>query len=563
MSPPSEETREMRSFFECMTVSVGMLAGLGVWGCGSGDFEARSSEPGAAGATGAAGASGSSGAAGSPAKDAGVQPDSGKPIKPEPTPECVVKPGADEPDNAFVDSNCDGIDGDAAHAVFVNPNGDDAASGASDAPVKTLGKAIELATGASKDVYVCNATYAENVSLAKSVRLFGGYDCDTWERSSKHATVAPSTGIPLRVSKVTDAEFEAIDFVAPDAIDASASSIAVVVAQSTGIAFRHSVIDAGMGANGTPGANGAAFSGAAPSGGDGQPNKVASCSAYSAAPGVCTSMPGGGNNTAPVCFPQAFASRGGVGGTGGNWHESEVATDGATPFQGGAGGKASSSGGAVGQSGAAGTPGTSGTKGGDIGSIVNGEYVASNAGTDGTDGLFGRGGGGGSGGWSAVVCQDICSTYFIGSGGGQGGYGGCGGSAGKGGGAGGASIAIVIVDSAVDLDDSTLRTSQGGKGGNGGKGALGQTGGKGGKGGTSSSSKLESWGKSGGAGGKGGDGGAGGPGGGGASVAIVVHGATQPTTTAITFELGTPGAGGLTANGTPGTVGASTSMLSL
>lgn len=542
----------MRSFFKCVTVSVGMLAALGTGGCGSGDFEARSSEPGAAGAAGA------------PADDAGTQADSGKPTKPEPTAGCVAKPGVDEPDDAFVDTNCDGIDGDAAQAVFVNPEGDDAASGASDAPVKTLGKAIEIATAASKDVYVCNATFAENVSLAKSVRLFGGYDCDTWERNDKHATVAPSTGIPLRVSKVTDAAFEAIDFVAPDAVDASASSIAVMVAQSTGIAFRRSVLDAGMGANGTPGTSGAAFSSAAPNGADGQANKVSSCSVYSPPVGDCGSMPSGGDSNSSVCSSlPTTASRGGKGGNGGNKQKNVLATNGATALNGGAGGKAMASGGAAAQPGPAGTAGTNGTPGGDIGSIVNGEYIASNVGTAGTSGTIGRGGGGGAGGWSDWNCQDLCTTYFIGSGGGQGGYGGCGGSAGTAGGAGGASIAVLVIDSAVELSESTLRTSQGGKGGNAGKGGAGQPGGQGGKGGTSSNGKVMSWGKVGGAGGKGGDGGAGGPGGGGASVAIIVHGATQPTTTSITFDLGTPGAGGLTASGAAGTAGASSSMLTL
>src|SRR5207247_11205022 len=35
-------------------------------------------------------------------------------------------PGAtDKPDLGFVDSNCDGIDGDKANAIFVAPNGND------------------------------------------------------------------------------------------------------------------------------------------------------------------------------------------------------------------------------------------------------------------------------------------------------------------------------------------------------------------------------------------------------------------------------------------------------
>src|SRR5262249_60826684 len=39
---------------------------------------------------------------------------------------CVTR---DTPDLKFVDSNCDGIDGDAKNAVFVAPDGNDAAPG--------------------------------------------------------------------------------------------------------------------------------------------------------------------------------------------------------------------------------------------------------------------------------------------------------------------------------------------------------------------------------------------------------------------------------------------------
>jgi hypothetical protein len=57
-----------------------------------------------------------------------------------------VHPGAaDEPDLGFVDANCDGIDGDAAGAVFVAPSGSDANPGTQAAPVQTIGAAVALA----------------------------------------------------------------------------------------------------------------------------------------------------------------------------------------------------------------------------------------------------------------------------------------------------------------------------------------------------------------------------------------------------------------------------------
>src|SRR6188768_1986555 len=45
------------------------------------------------------------------------------------TPGCVPTGTSDAPDDDFLDSNCDGIDGDASHAIFVSPGGSDSADG--------------------------------------------------------------------------------------------------------------------------------------------------------------------------------------------------------------------------------------------------------------------------------------------------------------------------------------------------------------------------------------------------------------------------------------------------
>src|SRR5207302_3142626 len=44
---------------------------------------------------------------------------------------------ADDPDLAFVDENCDGIDGDVSRAIFVATDGMDTAAGTKEAPVAT------------------------------------------------------------------------------------------------------------------------------------------------------------------------------------------------------------------------------------------------------------------------------------------------------------------------------------------------------------------------------------------------------------------------------------------
>ncbi|MBI2395460.1 MAG: hypothetical protein HYV09_38175, partial [Deltaproteobacteria bacterium] len=96
--------------------------------------------------------------------------------------------GPDDPDDDFKDTNCDGIDGDKSRAIFVAPDGKDDAAGTLDAPVHSFAKAIERANELGKDVYACNGTYAENVVIAKAVRVFGGFDCKAgWKRTLDRA----------------------------------------------------------------------------------------------------------------------------------------------------------------------------------------------------------------------------------------------------------------------------------------------------------------------------------------------------------------------------------------
>src|SRR3954471_5668275 len=67
----------------------------------------------------------------------------------------AIHPGAvDAPDLGFVDSNCDGIDGDAAGAVWVSPTGDDAAAGTLRAPLATIQAAVDKAAATAAPVYV-------------------------------------------------------------------------------------------------------------------------------------------------------------------------------------------------------------------------------------------------------------------------------------------------------------------------------------------------------------------------------------------------------------------------
>src|SRR4051812_25134262 len=91
--------------------------------------------------------------------------------------DAAAHPGAvDRPDLRFEDTNCDGIDGDAAKAVFVDAGaGQDSRSGSREFPKKTLANAISAAKAQGKDVYVAAGTYAESVNLESAIGIYGGY----------------------------------------------------------------------------------------------------------------------------------------------------------------------------------------------------------------------------------------------------------------------------------------------------------------------------------------------------------------------------------------------------
>ncbi len=93
-----------------------------------------------------------------------------------------INPNAiDHPDGEYVDTNCDGVDGDASAAVWVSPTGNDANVGTFELPVLTLGQGIILAAAKpvdERDVYILHGNYAEDVTLTDDVNLYGGFGLD-------------------------------------------------------------------------------------------------------------------------------------------------------------------------------------------------------------------------------------------------------------------------------------------------------------------------------------------------------------------------------------------------
>ena len=134
--------------------------------------------------------------------------------------QCVGRaPEATDPiDPDFIDSNCDGSDGDLSRAVFVRPvagggslDGNDGNNGSAQRPVATLNRAMTLACAAGppcRDIYVQTGEYVSSSAITvptwaaaatPPVRIYGGFNvsvvgCETgtcalrWVRGTGRST---------------------------------------------------------------------------------------------------------------------------------------------------------------------------------------------------------------------------------------------------------------------------------------------------------------------------------------------------------------------------------------
>ena len=414
--------------------------------------------------------------------------------------------------------------------IFVRHEGDDEAAGTREAPVATLGHAVELAAAQGKRVYACSQDFLESVALPPGLELYGGLDCEQdWQWTGEHTRLTgamANAGALVLVDVPADPDGQPtvvsdIHVVGHDATEPGGSSVAVVVDH----AAAHFVRCELEGGAPNPGSDGQdAPSNAAASGTIGNTGGTYNCGT--------TPVSGGAQQVNSSC-PTSVGGKGGDGGVtaGQNGDPGQPSS----PPQGQAGSGEPANGPWTcptsfmnGAHGDGGDEGLGGTGAGTLG--PNGDYTGAD-GTDGTAGAVGQGGGGGGG----RKQPNSCSVTGVGSGGGSGGSGGCGGQAGGRGYAGGSSIALVIYDATITFEDVVLVAASGGDGGAGGDGQPGGSGGPGGAGGT--------LGCAGGSGGDGGDGGPGGGGQGGHSLGIAYQGGL-PDTTGATFELGTAGSGG-------------------
>jgi hypothetical protein len=456
----------------------------------------------------------------------------------------AVHPGAtDEPDLAFEDLNCDGIDGDKAKAVFVTPQGDNGGTGALTSPLKTIAAAIAKADTGGKDVYVAPGTYAEHVALETNVGIYGGYTPTTGARTNAEHTIIASAPEAVLADGDAGVVLQLLTLNGSPGSDRTAYGLRAIGGSE--VLLEKVTATAAAAVAGDPGASPApAQPGITGSTGqDGFVNGSSSCpGGTNGAKGPGAVAPSGGGNGG-----DGGAGRCTTGDTGIRGFDSAGASTGGAPGPGGTGG---SDAGDDGTAGAAGGPGLTGANAINNLTLAGAGWAAAAA-AAGQNGAGGKGGGGGGGGGGETLGpdQNACANISFtarGGGGGGGGSGGAGGQAGGAGEPGGGSFGVYLFDSAVVAVGSTIAGGNGGSGGDGGAGAAGGTKGTGGPGGLALNPACAHAGN-GGRGGDGGAGGDGGPGGGGAggpSAGIFKAGASSFVTKGGTLAAGSGGAGG-------------------
>lgn len=390
---------------------------------------------------------------------------------------------------------------DDAVGIFVSNSGNDGSSGRKDAPVKSVGKGVELAASRGLPrVYVCEGDYDAAVEVKGAVSIYGGLSC-AWAHTGAKPKLGPPKGIALRVTKASGGVLvQDIDVVgAADANTPGDSAIAAFVSESANVTFRNVTLTAGVATAGSKGGSRSNHNGANATMGGTSGGAVGgvgpTCACLDA-----TSSKGGSGATGAGVGIQDGASTPAVGATNAGSSSTVTCTDGT-----------------AGANGAANTGGPAAPA---VGSVTATGWTPSSKPANAPSGNPGQGGGGGG----AKTMPNI--------GGGGGGCGGCGGAGGEPGTNGGSSFGLLSFNSNVTVEGGALVTNAGGRGGDGGDGQAGQAGGA-----------LGAGACNGGAGGNGAGGSGGGGGAGGHSVPVAFVG-TEPRVSGTMLTPAAKGTGG-------------------
>jgi hypothetical protein len=423
--------------------------------------------------------------------------------------ECTTycAPCEDMPDEEYRDTNCDGIDGDVARALFVDEFGVTGGVGTMSSPMTDLQLAIDTAyaTPGVDHVYVSIGLYQGPIDLADGVSIWGGYDANNgWSRDPSNVAFIHNLDVvnsPEGISALRGSYITQPTVVADLRVEAwgagallggdgdhafgihlhQVSGLRLERVRATGAFADWGLIGASVGnVSGIKlgGGGGSGGTSGSPTGGIGSSGNGTSCSA------------------------------GGLGGLGG------------LPYFGGF-------------NGVIGSPGIPGGWGSSsFGSIsISGPYLnMSGNGTGGSDGCRGGGGGGGGGGGYAL---------FVGNGGkgGKGGNGGYAGRGAKGGKRAGCSVGLFLSSSTIEAVDCTFSGDVAGVGGAAGAPGSGTAGNSGSDGQSVSGPD----GGDGGEGGPGGIGGFAGPGASGHSYGILASSDSSANLSGTTVQATVPG----------------------
>src|SRR3954454_19449117 len=210
--------------------------------------------------------------------------------------DAAIHPGAaDAPDLSFADTNCDGVDGDAAGAVWVAPSGSDGAAGTLSAPLATIQAAVDKGARA---VLVEGGAYTERVGLKAGVSLYGGYAADGSRSRSNAVVVQAPDGAAQAIfaNAVTGSVLQLLTIrgATPSAANGN-SSYGVRALGGSSLALMADDIAAGAATKGADGATGAA-GGRGPAGSRGNDGSVQADSS-SGTNGASTRGGGGGGGS--------------------------------------------------------------------------------------------------------------------------------------------------------------------------------------------------------------------------------------------------------------------------
>ena len=182
---------------------------------------------------------------------------------------------ADVPDQAFTDSNCDGIDGDASTSIFVNAqHGHPAGNGTMNDPVDSIWRGIELAVasdGVKPNVIIAEGTYTGEpgdsgtfapLTIVNEINLYGGYDAITWQRALDNLTIVGGSNVAVRADDIKDETIIANLTIQADSGSSipdgpGESSIGFLASGSSGLVIMDCILRAGDAGNGDDGEAGA------------------------------------------------------------------------------------------------------------------------------------------------------------------------------------------------------------------------------------------------------------------------------------------------------------------